>query len=179
MLALLSLLLVAAPADTTRHPTVIIVRHAEKASETERDPSLSDIGRVRAAALDSALADAKVVAILVTQFKRTAETASLVAARHHITPTVIATDGGVAVHAAAMAKAARNYDGVVLIIGHSNTLMPIAAALGAAKFPDLCDKSYSLLFTVVPAATGTSLLRSKFGMPDAPGTENCAAMTPK
>ena len=79
MLSLLALLLIAAPADTNRHPTVIIVRHAEKASETERDPSLSDAGRVRAAALDSVLADAKVVAILVTQYKRTAETAALVA----------------------------------------------------------------------------------------------------
>ncbi|MES2305013.1 MAG: histidine phosphatase family protein [Gemmatimonadota bacterium] len=179
MLSLLATLFLTSPADTTKHPVVVIVRHAEKASETERDPSLSDLGRARAAALDSALADAHVVAILVTQFKRTAETAALVAARHHLTPVVVPTDGGVAVHAAAMARAARNFDGVVLIIGHSNTLMPIAAALGTAKFPDLCDKSYSLLFTVVPAPANAPLLRAHFGTPDAPGTELCSAMTPK
>ncbi|MEO5799305.1 MAG: histidine phosphatase family protein [Gemmatimonadales bacterium] len=179
MLSLLALLLLAPPSDTTKHPVVVIVRHAEKASETERDPSLSDLGRARAAALDSALVDAHVVAILVTQYKRTAETAAPIAARHHLTPIVVPTDGGVATHAAAMARLARTFDGVVLIVGHSNTLMPIAAALGAAKFPDLCDKSYSLLFTVVPASTSASLLRSHFGTPDAPGAESCAAMTPK
>lgn len=179
MLSLLALLLLAAPADTTRYPTVVIVRHAEKASETERDPSLSDAGRARAAALDSVLADSRVVAILVTQYKRTAETAALIAARHHITPTVIGTEGGVAAHAAAVAKAARGYDGVVLVIGHSNTLMPIAAALGSGKYPDLCDKSYSLLFTVIPSAGSAALLRSRFGVPDAPGAESCAAVPPR
>lgn len=179
ILSLLALLFVASPADTTRHPTVVIVRHAEKASETDRDPSLSDAGRARAAALDSALADAHVVAIVVTQYKRTAETAALVAARHHITPTVVAAGGNMTAHAAAIAAATRGHDGVVLVVGHSNTLMPIAAALGAAKYPDLCDKSYSLLFTVVPASTGTALLRSKFGAPDAPGSESCAAMKPQ
>ncbi|MEP6592035.1 MAG: histidine phosphatase family protein [Gemmatimonadota bacterium] len=178
MIALLALLLIASPADTVRHPTVVIVRHAEKASETERDPSLSDIGRVRAAALDSALADAHVVAILVTQFRRTSETAALVAARHHIVPTVIPTDGGVAVHAAAVARAARGQDGVVLVVGHSNTVMPIAAALGAPRLPDLCDRSYSVMLVVTPGDPHGGVLRSHFGAADPPGADACAAMTP-
>ena len=110
MLPLLALLLLVAPTDTIRHPTVVVVRHTEKASETERDPTLSDAGRVRAAALDSALADAHVVAILVTQYRRSVESAALVATRHQITPIVISTDGGVAAHAAAMARAAKNLE---------------------------------------------------------------------
>lgn len=179
MFSLLTLLLFTQPSDTTRHPTIVIVRHAEKASETERDPTLSDAGRARAAALDSALADAHVVAILVTQYRRSVESAALVATRHHITPTVISTDGGVAGHAAAMARAARNFDGVVLIIGHSNTVTPIVAALGGPTLPNLCDKSYSQLFTVMPGLTGTSMLRSHFGAADAPGAESCPAMTPR
>jgi phosphohistidine phosphatase SixA len=157
----------------------VIVRHAEKASETERDPSLSDVGRARAAALDSALASSRVVAILVTQYRRSAESAALVAARHHLTPTVISTDGGVAAHAAAMARTAQQFDGVVLVIGHSNTVMPIVAALGGPTLPDLCDKSYSQLLTVIPAPSGAALLRSRYGAPDAPGAEACAAMTPR
>lgn len=177
--SLLSLLLLASPGDTTRHPTVVIVRHAEKASETERDPSLSDAGRARAAALDSALANAHVVAILVTQYRRTSESAALVAARHHITPTVISTDGGVAAHAAAIARAAQQFDGVVLVIGHSNTVMPIVAALGGPKLPDLCDKSYSQLLAVTPAAAGASIMRSRYGAADAAGADACAAMTPQ
>lgn len=179
MLSLLALLLAASRPDTTPRPIVVMVRHAEKVSESERDPSLSDVGRARAIALDSTLADAHVVAILVTQYRRTAETAALVAARHHITPTVISTDGGVKVHAAAVARAVRRYDGVVLVVGHSNTLMPIAAALGARQHPDLCDTSYSLLFTILPAASAAPLLRTHFGAPDAPGAAGCAAMTPR
>lgn len=177
MLSLLMLLFVVTPSDTSRHPTVVVVRHAEKASETERDPSLSNAGRARAAALDSALADAHLVAILVTQYRRTVETAALVAARHHLTPLVITTEGGVATHAAAMARAARHFDGVVLIIGHSNTVTPIVAALGGPTLPDLCDKNYSLLFTVVPGSA--ALLRSRFGAADPPGAESCVAMTPR
>ena len=96
MLPLLALLLLVAPTDTIRHPTVVVVRHTEKASETERDPTLSDAGRTRAAALDSALADAHVVAILVTQYRRSVESAAFVATRHQITPIVISTDGGIA-----------------------------------------------------------------------------------
>lgn len=39
MHALLALLLATPQTDTVHHPTVVIVRHAEKASETERDPA--------------------------------------------------------------------------------------------------------------------------------------------
>jgi phosphohistidine phosphatase SixA len=179
MLPLLALLLLVAPTDTIRNPTVVVVRHAEKASETERDPTLNGVGRARAAALDSALADAHVVAILVTQYRRSVESATLVAARHHITPIVISTDGGVTGHAAAMAKTAKNFDGVVLIIGHSNTVTPIVAALGGPTLPNLCDQSYSQLFTVIPGPAGPSTLRSHFGAGDPPGAASCPAMTPR
>lgn len=178
MLSLLALLLVAAPTDTTRHPTVIVVRHAEKASETDRDPSLSDIGRARAAALDSVLADAHVTAIVVTQFKRTAETAALVAARHHLTPIVVATGSGGDAHAAAVAKAAMAQDGVVLVVGHSNTVPAIVHALGGPRAPDLCDKSYAQLFTV-STSPAPAVVRSRFGVPDAPGADQCGGMAPR
>ncbi|MES2125433.1 MAG: histidine phosphatase family protein [Gemmatimonadota bacterium] len=178
LVCLWAALSLASPSDTTRHPVVVIVRHAEKASETERDPTLSAAGRARAAALDSALASAHVVAILITQFRRTAETAAPVAARHHLTPIVIPTDGGVAKHAAAVAAAARGYDGVVLVVGHSNTVMPIAAALGAGPHADLCDRSYALMFTVTPADAAGGMLRSRFGVPDPPGADSCPTMTP-
>lgn len=178
MLMLLGALLMAPLPDTTRQAVVVIVRHAEKASETDRDPSLSAVGRTRAAALDSALADAHVVAILVTQFRRTSETAALVAARHHIVPTVIPTDGGVAVHAAAVARAARGPDGVVLVVGHSNTVMPIAAALGAPRRHDLCDRSYSVMLVVTPGDPHGGVLQSHFGAADPPGADACAATAP-
>ena len=77
--ALLLALAPQAPADTVQPPTVVVVRHAEKA-DASRDPSLSEAGRARALALDSALADARVTAVIVTPYRRNAETAAPVAA---------------------------------------------------------------------------------------------------
>ena len=55
--------------------TVFIVRHAEKASSTERDPSLNPAGRARAEQLIHVLAEAEIEAIYSTPTKRTQETA--------------------------------------------------------------------------------------------------------
>src|SRR5690606_4222872 len=100
--ALLLALAPQAPADTVQPPTVVVVRHAEKA-DASRDPSLSEAGRARALALDSALADARVTAVIVTPYRRNAETAAPVAARHGLTPIVVPVSGGVDTHAAAVA----------------------------------------------------------------------------
>lgn len=163
--------------DTTHHPTVIVVRHAEKASQTERDPTLSEAGVVRAEALDSVLAHARVTAVIVTPFRRTVETAALVAARHLLTPIVIPIDGGVAAHAYAVARAAREFDGVVLVVGHSNTVLPIVRALGGPTLPDLCDSSYAQLLVVSIAADGSGrLVRSQYGAPGPAGPTYCAEL---
>jgi phosphohistidine phosphatase SixA len=169
-----------APADTGFTPTVVLVRHAEKASQTERDPGLSDLGRTRAAALDSALMDAHVTAIIVTQYVRTAETASLVAARHHLTPIVVAVDAGnLNAHIAAVVKAAREHDGVVLVIGHSNTVPKIVAALGGPILADLCDANYATMFTVVTALGKSSTMRSRYGATEPATADKCPGMVPR
>jgi phosphohistidine phosphatase SixA len=86
--ALLLTALLAAPASlagqspvTTGSTTVIIVRHAEKATDDARDPSLSPAGQHRAQALASALGDAGVTALYATQYKRTRATAEPLAQR--------------------------------------------------------------------------------------------------
>ena len=86
MLSLLLSLFLAPPADTLRPTTIVVVRHAEKSAEPANDPALSPAGVARAAALDSALADAKVTAIIVTPYRRNAETAVPVAKRFGLTP---------------------------------------------------------------------------------------------
>lgn len=162
------------PQDTIRQPTVIIVRHAEKASQTERDPALSEIGFIRAAALDSVMLHARVTAVIVTPFRRTVETAALVATRYLLKPIVIPVEGGVAAHAYAVARAARGFDGVVLIVGHSNTVLPIVRALGGPTLPDLCDSSYAQLFAVRIDADGAGrMIRSQYGAPDPAGPTFC------
>lgn len=67
----------AAPRATERSTptTIVLVRHAEKASEGD-DPPLTDAGHARAEALAHALSDAEVAAIYVSDWTRTRQTAS-------------------------------------------------------------------------------------------------------
>ena len=63
------------PAPTcVRGRTVVLVRHAEKAAEGGKDPSLSDRGKARAKVLAGMLGSAGVTKILSTPYKRTQET---------------------------------------------------------------------------------------------------------
>jgi len=165
MLTLLASLLFAAPADTLRPVTVIVVRHAEKAAAPANNPPLSPAGVARAAALDTALADAKVTAILVTPYLRNSETAAPVAKRFRLTPTVvpITPQGGVKLHALAMAAKARELGGTVLVVGHSNTVGAIVEALGGPKVGDLPETEYTLMWMVVVDGDGVRVVRSRVG----------------
>jgi hypothetical protein len=76
------------------------------------------------------------------------------------------------------AIAQRPGHGGVLVVGHSNTVTPIVAALGGGTFRDLCDSQYSQLFVVSIVAVGPAQLRrSTYGAAD-PADASCAAMTP-
>ncbi len=160
---------------------VVLVRHAEKASATDPDPSLSEAGQLRAQALVAALAHAVPNAIVVTSRKRTAETAAPVAAKWGVTPQVVSLDGAAAAHIAAVADAVRKQRGVVLVVGHSNTVPAIVKALGGPALPDLCDASYATFFVLQLARDGkpAQLLTAQYGASDPPGASGCAAMSPR
>ena len=154
-------------AQATEPSLVVLVRHAEKAAEPADDPALSDAGRARAEALAAALRDAGVTAIVTTQFKRTRDTAQPLAAARGLQPEVVAAAKGEA-HAQAVAAAVRKHaGGVVLVVGHSNTVPAIIAALGGPRLPDLCDSAYADLFVLVPGAGEARLVRSLYGAGDA------------
>jgi phosphohistidine phosphatase SixA len=186
MLSLLPALLLAlapqAPVDTLDPPTVVVVRHAEKV-DASRDPALSDAGRARAMALDSALADARVTAIIVTPYRRNAETAAPVAARHGLTPIVVPVSGEVDAHAAAVAAEALRHHGTVLVVGHSNTVGAVVAALGGtATIGDLCESAYQWMFMVRPTPTsdGAAMtVRTRYGAADPPAAAGCSGMAPQ
>lgn len=61
-------------------PFVVIVRHAEKATNGGSDPDLSPAGRARGDTLAGILKDAGITAIFTSEFKRTKETAAATAA---------------------------------------------------------------------------------------------------
>ena len=160
---------------------VFIVRHAEKANATDPDPSLSEAGKARAAALAVALRDAQVTDILVTPRLRTHETAAVVADARQLVAHVVPLNPNTAQHITAVAAAIRQAKGnAVLVVGHSNTVTGIIAALGAPKLPDLCDAQYADLFIVrLPVRGEPSLIRVQYGAPDPADAGNCAAATMK
>lgn len=155
---------------------VILVRHAEKASETADDPSLSATGRARSEALARALADAGITRAIVSQRRRTHETATPLLAALGVVPDTISIAGTVPAHASAVAARIRTRHAgqTVLVVGHSNTISPIIAELGAGVLPDICDAAYAAMFIVVMRDDGPArLIRSRFGAADPPAADAC------
>ena len=162
VLLLLSLCVLAAvavvPALAEETTTFVLVRHAEK--ESGANPRLTQAGNERAQALRGVLADAGVVAIYATEWCRTALTAEptaellgldiqiqdngrpgdqladcgLIGSANRL-DTGIATVEDLADH-----LRATHASGVVLVVGHSNTVPQLVEALGA---PSLCPSLFA------------------------------------
>jgi broad specificity phosphatase PhoE len=170
-------LLAAVPAVTAAQATVVlVVRHAERAPGSG-DPPISDAGRARAMALAEVGKVAGVSAVITTQLQRTRQTAQPLVEALGLTPVAVATQGDIAKHVAEVAAAVRQQAGkTVLVVGHSNTVPLIVAALGGAKFPDLCEPEYDALITVIlDSGGGARTVRTRFGAPT-PVDAGCAAM---
>ena len=163
---------------TPETTTVYLVRHGEKSTAipNDADPGLSPAGRVRAEALAKTLSTAGVTAIVTTQLKRTKETAQPLATQLGLTPEVVAT-GGAADADSVAATILRHRGGKVLVVGHSNTITAIIAALGGPRLPNLCDSEYSDLFVVnISGAPPPSVVRQHYGAADPAPDSACTAM---
>lgn len=168
----------AAAAEPGARTVVYIVRHAEKATEPRRDPGLTPAGEERAEALASSLADSRLTGIVTTQFRRTKETASPVARVAGLEPlTVRYRPGEMDVHGEAVAATIRGKfrGGIVLVVGHSDTVPAIVRALGGPVVARLCEPTeYASLFAlVVDAEAPASLTRSEYGRPNPPTPPEC------
>ena len=163
------------PATTT----VILVRHAEKGDAPATDPGLTEGGAARARALMTIARDAGVTAVITTQFVRTRETGRPTAEALGITPELARASGSAAQHAQDVARMVQAHaGGVVLVVGHSNTIPAIVAALGAPQPPPICDSEYDGLYVVVVNASGPAhLIRGRYGKPSSVGA-TCASMRP-
>jgi broad specificity phosphatase PhoE len=163
-LALILSVAAAAHAAAQTKPTVVIlVRHGEKAAAPADDPPLTEAGKARAKALAAALADANVEAVITTELARTRETARPLADARGLAMETVHS-GPRDAHAKAVADAVRAHAGrTVLVVGHSNTIAAIIAALGGPKMPDICDTQYSNLFTLILDGSSVRLIRSTYG----------------
>jgi broad specificity phosphatase PhoE len=179
LLLVVLLLSLACRAGPLAAQTVILVRHAEKAAVPGNDPPLSSAGSARAVALEAALKDAGISHVIVTSRQRTTLTAAEVLAARHLTPVVVPFHGGDSADVAAVAAAVRQVPQgeAVLVVGHSNTVTPIIAALGGPTLPELCDAAYSTIFMLELDSSPVRLYRTHYGAPDPPGAESCSAGT--
>lgn len=156
---------------------VIVVRHAEKGTTPANDPPLTEAGIARAKALAAALGAANVQAVITTQLARTRETGRPTAEARGLTMETVQVGGAAAEHAKAVADAVRKHVGqTVLVVGHSNTVTQIIAALGGPKMPDLCDSQYSNIYTLVLEGTSARLVQATFGAPSPEMATGCPAM---
>jgi broad specificity phosphatase PhoE len=177
ILALTCAVLGAAHSASAQAATIVlVVRHAERAPGSG-DPPISDAGRERATALAEIGKMTGVSAIVTTQLQRTRQTAAPLAEAMKVTPVVVPTQADLAKHAAEVAAAVRQQAGkTVLVVGHSNTVPAIVAALGGPKLPDLCESEYDSLVTLILDAGGTvRTVRTRFGAPT-PVDASCASM---
>ena len=161
---------------TAQASTVILVRHAEKAARPADDPPLTNDGQARAKDLAAAVADAHVSTVIATQFVRTQATAKPVADAAGKTTIIVPATADPKAHADSVAAKVRAAPAgsAVLVVGHSNTIPLIIAALGGPKMQDLCDAEYSNMFVMQMAGGGSPrLVRAKYGVSDPMGSEKC------
>jgi phosphohistidine phosphatase SixA len=148
---------------------VLLVRHGEKASRQGEDPALTAAGERRARALAETLQSAGVTDIVTTQLRRTRDTAQPLADELHIRPEIVPVSvqwEGIEEHAKAVAAAVRRHPGgVVLVVGHQNTVPAIIEALGGPHLPDIRDSVFDDLFVLLPGPGQARLVRSRYGEP--------------
>jgi len=148
--------------------TVYLVRHAEKASDTERDPVLSEAGMVRAGAVAALFEDGTPDLVVVSPMQRTRLTAAPTIAASGALVAVSPLDAGVDAHVETIRRGvmALPEDAVVLISAHSNTVPLIARALGYDT-PDMPECEYDRLIRIElrdGEASGETL---RYGAPSA------------
>jgi broad specificity phosphatase PhoE len=166
------------PTPVEGSTTVYLVRHAEKEAGRldDPDPAISAVGQERAKALATRLGQAGIKAIVVTQFKRTEETAAPIAAAIGVTPEIVSA-GRKGDADSAAAAVLRHRGEKVLIVGHSKTLADIIEALGGPKLAHLCENQYSTLYVMNLPPTGKpKLVTQHYGRGDPPIEPGCSSM---
>lgn len=164
---ILLLLLVLAPAlhAQSQPTTVILVRHAEKEAQPADNPPLSAIGWQRVDALVEAVRHAGITTIYSTPYARTLETARGVA--RVIDVPVVETpilNRNVPAYGDSVAARVRRDGGVILVVGHSNTLGAVIKALGGPDIGEIADADYDNLFVLtIHEGHAVRFIRARFG----------------
>jgi broad specificity phosphatase PhoE len=147
---------------------VLIVRHAEKASDAEDSP-LTEAGMRRAQALVRVAEGAGVSAVYSSQFKRNRDTAQPLAERLGVSVTEAPVDlqnPGDYGKTLAREIVEKHRGQAVVVVGHGNTIAATVEGLTGRAAP-LGDIQYSDLFVVtVPPSGPAGLIRAQYGAGD-------------
>jgi phosphohistidine phosphatase SixA len=146
---------------------IFLVRHAEKATDSnEPGVALSEAGTARANRLAGMLKAAGITAVYATDTVRARKTAEPLAKSAGLDVRIYApkdAEGKPAPQILIERLRKEEPRGVVLVVGHSNTVPELLTALGDAEKVEIPATQYDDLFVVVPRAGGPpSVVRLKY-----------------
>jgi phosphohistidine phosphatase SixA len=138
--------------------TIVLVRHAEKASNAP-DALLSPQGQQRAECLAHVLKDAGIKRIYVSDVKRTQQTAEPLAKALGIKPVVVpAKDPNTLVK-----DVFYGAGGNALVVGHSDTLPFVIQRVQAGTIPPIGENEYDGLYVLtVLEGSSTPVLKLRY-----------------
>lgn len=147
--------------------TILLVRHAEKATDAnEVSVPLSEAGTARAARLAEMLKSAGITAVYATDTVRARRTAEPLAKAAGLEVRLYApkdAEGKPAPRILLDRLKKEEPRGVVLVVGHSNTVPEILAALGYPEKVEIPATQFDDLFVVTPRAEGPpTVVRLKY-----------------
>jgi phosphohistidine phosphatase SixA len=142
--------------------TVLVLRHAEKATESNDDSvPLSTAGDTRAQTFAQVAGRAGVTAIYVTQALRTQQTAQYLATNLGLTPTPLSSVDDLITEV----QASKNRGGVIVIVGHSNTVPEIVSRLNGGTVTVGPNEFDNLFVLTIPRWGTTRLVQATYGAP--------------
>jgi broad specificity phosphatase PhoE len=138
---------------------IFLIRHAEKVDESN-DPPLSKAGQARAQILARLLRDSGITAIYTSEFQRNVQTAKPLADLLKIKPVVMPSQD---LEGLLKRIGREQSDGVVLIVGHTDTVPRLLKLLGYPGSISIAPREYDNLFVLFPRKGDRStLLRLRF-----------------
>lgn len=153
---LLLLLLVGLLGEIQAQPTtIVLVRHAEKATDG-KDPELSEAGVKRSHQLAALLQKTSIAEIYTTNYKRTKATVAPIALQKNLEPKVYEPSK----EPELLAILDKNKGKTILMVGHSNTTPWVANTITGSKLEPFADGDFGNILII----TITDL--SKIGQPN-------------
>ena len=143
---------------------VYLVRHAEKDTSDAKneDPELTPAGEARAEALRALLEGQEVDALYTTKFIRNKKTLKPLADDRQLEMQLYEAHDFEGLKKQLLGQ---HRGETVVVVGHSNTILPIIEAFGAEKpVNEIADSAYSYLFKLTVSPQGNATVEtSRFG----------------